>query len=442
MAISRFPFEAQITKMPSEHQYVIRNLWNAIADVQGAVPILKSQITSNTSSIKTVNETINSTSSTESVTQVVNSSSTIGGVNNQTGNVTYSTAQADNGYFIIFDDAYPVAVSLTGVPVIQLPWYCIIINYGVGLVTVTPLAGTITYPSNIGAASMGVPQGNAAIIAYDGVNYWAILIQVSSVSSQNTPAILHEWFNAYNSVTGLFSQTQPAFTDISGIASVAQGGTGTSTPSLVAGSNVTITGSWPNQTVAATGGGSGTITGVTAGTGLSGGGSSGAVTLAIANTAVTAGSYTNANVTVNAQGQVTAAANGSVSGGYPSVSDSYTNTSTTITSPSIYSRTFPVVPAGLYRVSCYGSMRSATGVGTAQIQAQATFTDSTAANTITFAFSPSETTPFSGANWELYGQCVFFSSGSVAPFIQISAIVTGAAVATFIVQGVVLERLA
>src|ERR1700691_1105526 len=32
---------------------------------------------------------------------------------------------------------------------------------------------------------------------------------------------------------------------------VAHGGTGTPTPSLVAGSNVTITGTWPNQTVTA-----------------------------------------------------------------------------------------------------------------------------------------------------------------------------------------------
>jgi hypothetical protein len=38
---------------------------------------------------------------------------------------------------------------------------------------------------------------------------------------------------------------------------VTSGGTGTTTPSIVAGENITVTGTWPNQTIASTGGGGG-----------------------------------------------------------------------------------------------------------------------------------------------------------------------------------------
>lgn len=57
-----------------------------------------------------------------------------------------------------------------------------------------------------------------------------------------------------SSGTAVFGQLDLTL-GVTGLLPVAHGGTGTASPSLVAGTNVTITGAWPNQTVNATGGG-------------------------------------------------------------------------------------------------------------------------------------------------------------------------------------------
>ena len=51
--------------------------------------------------------------------------------------------------------------------------------------------------------------------------------------------------------TGQSSLSSVTVGNVSGIVAVANGGTGTSSPSLVSGTNITISGTWPNQTVTA-----------------------------------------------------------------------------------------------------------------------------------------------------------------------------------------------
>ena len=94
--------------------------------------------------------------------------------------------------------------------------------------------------STISGLGTGIPTALA-------INVGTVGAPVILGGAGGTPSAL-----ALPNATGL-----PLTTGVTGILPVANGGTGTATPGLVAGTHVTITGTWPNQTINATGGGGG-----------------------------------------------------------------------------------------------------------------------------------------------------------------------------------------
>ncbi len=173
----RFPFEAQIAKLPPDHQKVVRTQWNAITDLQQAIPLIKSQLDSlKTTTTTTTAAAVAASNVTENTTTI---NETILGfsVSNQTGVTAYTVQQSDNTAMLLLSDASPIAVTLD--TTLTIPYGLIPVNQGAGLVTLTPNSGTIN-----GVASIDLPEGYFAILASDGTNWWgAVLPLVGSAQT-------------------------------------------------------------------------------------------------------------------------------------------------------------------------------------------------------------------------------------------------------------------
>jgi hypothetical protein len=139
-----------------------------------------------------------------------------------------STGDSDNSLLIQTGDTTAITINSSQV---------------VSLTNPLPVASGGTGASSNAAAPFALKGANSDITSLSG------LTTALSTGQGGTGSTSTTYCNLASNVTG----TLP----------VANGGTGTASPSLVGGTNITISGTWPNQTVTAAGGGVTSLNGQT-----------------------------------------------------------------------------------------------------------------------------------------------------------------------------------
>lgn len=193
-----------------------------------------------------------------------------------------------NGLFTSANLGTPAAINLTNatfVPVAQATGVLPVNHGGTGTATPALVAGTNvtisgTWPNqtinSIAGAVTGV-TATAPVVSSGGT---APVISMAAANASTNGYLASTDWNTFNNkqpagsyltnggalgtpssgtatnLTGL-----PLSTGVTGLLPVANGGTGTATPSIVAGTNVTVSGTWPNQTINSTASGTGDVTG-------------------------------------------------------------------------------------------------------------------------------------------------------------------------------------
>jgi hypothetical protein len=124
-------------------------------------------------------------------------------------------------------------------------------------------AGNVTTNANLTGAVTSV--GNATSLgSFSSANLLAALTDETGTGSTvfaTSPTLVTPILGTPTSATLTNATGLPLSTGVTGTLPVANGGTGTATPSIVAGTNVTVTGTWPNQTIASSAGGTGDVVG-------------------------------------------------------------------------------------------------------------------------------------------------------------------------------------
>ena len=131
---------------------------------------------------------------------------------------SYTLQNTDYQGIIIFDSVATVNVTLNSN--VTSNFQATILNLGAGAIALATSDGSAINggPSSLTLASgQGVQVffANRAWLAYAGTT-------VIQIVPQSIGPVVHEWLNSYNATTGLFTESQPSFADISGSLAEAQ----------------------------------------------------------------------------------------------------------------------------------------------------------------------------------------------------------------------------
>jgi hypothetical protein len=223
-------------------------------------------------------------------------------------------------------------------------------KYSTGGALGTPSSGTATnltgLPLTTGVTgTLPVANGGTGVTTSTGTGATVLSTSPTLV----TPLLGTPTSGVATNLTGL-----PLTTGVTGVLPVANGGNGTATPSLVAGTNVTVTGTWPNQTVNATASGSGTVTSVAVSGGTTGLTTSG-------GPITTSGTITLAGTLAVANGGTGTTTPALVAGTNVTISGTWPNQ--TINSSGGGGMTYPGAGIPLSTGTAWGTSYNTTGTG-------------------------------------------------------------------------------
>ena len=131
---------------------------------------------------------------------------------------SYTLQNTDYQGIIIFDSGATVNVTLNSN--VTSNFQATILNLGAGAIALATSDGSAI---NNGPSSLTLAPGqgvqvffaNRAWLAYAGTT-------VIQIVPHSVGPVAHEWVNSYNATTGLFTESQPSFADISGNLAEAQ----------------------------------------------------------------------------------------------------------------------------------------------------------------------------------------------------------------------------